>query len=336
MIILNDGTLHEFRKTFVPNIETIAHALAYINRFTGHVGQYSVAQHCVLIAMKLPQELKLSGLLHDAPEAYLGDVSAPLKRLLPDYKKLEAFYHKVIDDHFGVETEHPVIKEYDVRMLVAEGLHFDMPIEHFPNAEPLYLDIKAWEPECAKEAFLSMYYNLTGEARPAAKGEAKFISPVAFSEATVPKVASLEDIITTGFYNFRGVIVKAMAGLEPRLPVPPSFVYGGNGECLGQFMADSKGYFYFRNLVEPGNWTAWSVPLSLDDLESIIARHGVEVDFDNVTQQLESLAGEEDDRYYCICDNKHCGSWYELGKEGDTCSECGSGKLHPQDVDPWE
>lgn len=251
MIVLNDGTLHEFRKAFVPNIETIAHALAYINRFTGHVGQYSVAQHCVLIAMKLPQELKLAGLLHDAPEAYLGDVSAPLKRLLPDYKKLEAFYHKAIDDHFGVETEHPMIKEYDVRMLVAEGLHFDMPIEHFPNAEPLYLDIKVWEPECAKEAFLSMYYNLTGEARPAAKSEVKFISPVFSSDPAVEK--------------------------------------------------------------------AWC-----------------KVDFDNVTQQVESLAGKDDDRYYCICDNKHCGSWYELGKEGETCSECGSGKLHPQDVEPWE
>lgn len=94
MIILNDGTPHEIGKDFVPNIETIAHALAYINRYTGHVGQYSVAQHCVLIAMQLPQELKLAGLLHDAPEAYIGDVSAPLNATFQTIKSLRLFIIK--------------------------------------------------------------------------------------------------------------------------------------------------------------------------------------------------------------------------------------------------
>lgn len=37
--------------------------------------------------------------------------------------------------------------------------------------------------------------------------------------------------------------------------------------------------------------------------------------------------------YYCICDN--CGDDYQLGKEGDKCQECKSGKLYPQDVEPW-
>lgn len=174
MIILNDGTPHEIGKDFVPNIETIAHALAYINRYTGHVGQYSVAQHCVLIAMQLPQDLKLAGLLHDAPEAYIGDVSAPLKRHLPDYKKLEAFYHQVIDKHFGVETEHPTIKDYDLRMLIAEFVHFGLPLEYVPDVAPLCSKIKVWSPECAKEAFLATYYNLTGKARQAADRHVEF------------------------------------------------------------------------------------------------------------------------------------------------------------------
>lgn len=234
MIILNDGTPHEFRKSFVPDIEVIAHALSYINRFTGNVGQYSVAQHCVLVAMMLPKELKLSGLLHDATEAYLGDVSAPLKRLLPDYKNIEQYYHSVIDLHYGVETEHPTIKEYDLRMLIAEAKHFGLPLEHFPDVEPLYTTLEVWKPECAKEAFLAMYYNLTNEIKP-------------------------------------GVV-----GVE----TPEE------KECL-----------------------------------------------DNIDRaQLQALGESIDDRYYCQCDNDQCGSWFQLGKEGEACKECESGKLHPQDV----
>jgi uncharacterized protein len=161
MIALCDGTMHEFNKPFVPNIETIASSLANINRFNGHVGQYSVAQHCVMISMKLPPELKLSGLLHDAPEAYIGDVSAPLKRLLPDYRDIEQFYHDQIDRHFGVQTQHPIVKEYDIRMLAYEGLVFGLNTDEFPKVEPLYEGaIQRWSWNNARIAFLETYKRL--------------------------------------------------------------------------------------------------------------------------------------------------------------------------------
>ncbi len=69
------------------NIPTIAHALAQINRYTGHaVRPNSVAEHSLLaveiaerdLGVRNPSAL-LAVLLHDAHEAFVGDVSTPLK-----------------------------------------------------------------------------------------------------------------------------------------------------------------------------------------------------------------------------------------------------------------
>lgn len=49
--------------------------------------------------------------------------------------------------------------------------------------------------------------------------------------------------------------------------------------------------------------------------------------------ECEVLAGNGD--YYCQCTNEDCGSWYRLGKEGDSCKECNTGKLAPQQVEGW-
>jgi hypothetical protein len=66
-------------------IQTIAHALAQINRFTGHaVRPYSVAEHsllcCALAAREgLSPSVQLACLMHDAHEAFTGDVASPVK-----------------------------------------------------------------------------------------------------------------------------------------------------------------------------------------------------------------------------------------------------------------
>ena len=119
---------YESPETYDFNIEEIAHSLARLCRFTGHVntnGIYSVAQHSVLVSEIVPDELKLAALMHDAAEAYIGDVNSPLKQLLPEYKKIEKKVEKAIFNYFGLQwPKHPTIKQADLRLLAAEHRDF--------------------------------------------------------------------------------------------------------------------------------------------------------------------------------------------------------------------
>jgi hypothetical protein len=91
-------------------LKDIAHALSCVNRFTGHLTYpISVAQHSVmvyhLVARQFPEALELQriALLHDATEAYLCDVSSPLKNILgPTYRDLEFKTHNEIMKRFGL------------------------------------------------------------------------------------------------------------------------------------------------------------------------------------------------------------------------------------------
>ncbi len=162
-ITLCDGTRHTFGEDFTPSEHTIAFSLAHINRFNGHAGGYSVAQHCCLVSDMAPNHLKLDALLHDAPEAYLGDVTGPLKQLIKGYRELEDHYHRVIDEYYGVATRHDDIKEIDVRMLVTEGVQLSSgQPEDYPNRAPYDIKIEIWDAERAYQEWVSRFVTLFG------------------------------------------------------------------------------------------------------------------------------------------------------------------------------
>jgi hypothetical protein len=147
-------------------IRDIAHALSLICRYTGHVDYfYSVAEHSVLISRALPRELALQGLLHDATEAYLGDMSRPLKYSLPDYKAIEELNWLAISEKFGLPKElHPLVKDYDIRICLDEREALGMDrgnLDWAITGKPLRVYLNRWLPAEAERQFLARYRDLT-------------------------------------------------------------------------------------------------------------------------------------------------------------------------------
>lgn len=145
----------------------IAHALACINRYQGHAPQpYSVAQHSVLACQMAPQGLRLEALLHDAHEAYVGDVPRPLKLILPDYQDLEARTAATVRRRFGLPEElSPKVEEIDTRLLATEAQTFGMPWWVELGVEPFaarQVDLDPWSWDLAKAMFLSTLTALGG------------------------------------------------------------------------------------------------------------------------------------------------------------------------------
>ncbi len=110
-------------------IEDIAAALSKICRFGGHVSQfYSVAEHSWHCADQArvdgrSVDYQRAALLHDAAEAYIGDVVNPLKMLLPEYREIEQRIERVIQARFALSRDVAVweaVKEIDRAMLIAE------------------------------------------------------------------------------------------------------------------------------------------------------------------------------------------------------------------------
>ncbi len=125
------------------DVRDIAHALSLQCRFNGHVREfYSVAEHCLRVADHLPKPLRVHGLLHDAAEAYLGDIVTPVKRRLFGFAGLENGMLRAIYVHLGVpwpsRKERALVKQADIRALREEayGLLPSRGIWHI-DSEPL-------------------------------------------------------------------------------------------------------------------------------------------------------------------------------------------------------
>jgi len=132
------------------NIEHIAHALTMQCRYNGQIPKkksniwfsgkqhytiefYSVAQHSILVADILyhitsDKQVALCGLLHDAAEAYIGDIVAPLKNRLPFVKEVESRIMSRILDKYNIK--HVYIKNKELIDRIDHRL-YDLEVGYF-------------------------------------------------------------------------------------------------------------------------------------------------------------------------------------------------------------
>lgn len=154
----------------VIDIRDIATALSRIARFGGHGNAFiSVAEHSVRVADACPAEFRLAGLLHDASEAYLGDVSTPLKSCddMATYREREARLMRCIERRFRLPRGalcHDIVKTADRRALVTEAAILFARLDDgwsawFSGYKPLDVNPATcgWEPHIAQTRFMEAY-----------------------------------------------------------------------------------------------------------------------------------------------------------------------------------
>jgi len=155
-------------------LKDIAHNLSRIVRFNG-AGKYrySVAQHSIYVSNLVAPQHALPALMHDATEAYLGDVVSPLKQLLPEYIRIERRMWEAICLAFELNPalSHAVhradrqayLKERTT--LIGTPIVNDPDIEHFEGEiiteVPIYPE---QDPKEVAQDFETRFYVLQGRA----------------------------------------------------------------------------------------------------------------------------------------------------------------------------
>lgn len=157
-------------------IEDIQHALSNICRFNGHCREfYSVAQHSVHVSEWLARNgsdtiTQMVGLLHDASEAYFGDIIRPMKK----HPSMDAF------TRFDHEAQHLIYEKFlgkyywdtedieldliaaDNDLLISEAIQlFPIQPSHWNKSNPRdYFHIKPVSPRDAKLLFEQRFHDL--------------------------------------------------------------------------------------------------------------------------------------------------------------------------------
>ena len=150
----------------------IARALANLSRFGGHTRAfYSVAQHSVIVSRLVEErggdaEDAFAALMHDATEAYLGDMPHPIKHRSPlgaAFKEVEGQLEQVLSKHFNIKSGVPEIKRVDRALLATERKALSGENWHWPEldgVEPLDLELVAWPPDEAAQRFAARFAEL--------------------------------------------------------------------------------------------------------------------------------------------------------------------------------
>ncbi|MBE6906320.1 MAG: HD domain-containing protein [Ruminococcaceae bacterium] len=153
-------------------IGDVAHALSNLCRANGHCRHfYSVAQHSINCAREAAargysRRVQLACLLHDASEAYLSDITRPVKQNMPAYLDFEKVLQDAIFAAFGLDHltdgEQAQIISVDDALLWYEFLAL-MPEPISPEAPRLESspEFGRLEFESVEQDFLNLFSELS-------------------------------------------------------------------------------------------------------------------------------------------------------------------------------
>lgn len=146
------------------HIVDIAHSLSQLCRFTGHtIDFYSVAQHSLLVSMYCEEPFKLEGLLHDAAEAYINDLSRPLKHhpSMTAYTDIEETVDAAIRSRYDLpHSMSAEVKRVDNMLVVDESLCLMMNHSWADGHPHLGIRIHPLPPREAERAFIAQFNTL--------------------------------------------------------------------------------------------------------------------------------------------------------------------------------
>jgi hypothetical protein len=149
------------------DINDIANALSKIPRFGGHTElPYSVAEHCILASQygNTPKA-KLALLLHDAGEAYIGDITTPLKVMLKEIKEIEANILERIFKKYNLNYQewHHLVKDVDYDLYTLESNTFFKKGKSY-FVPKVAVEINCYPHDVVRDMYLERFQNLCQQA----------------------------------------------------------------------------------------------------------------------------------------------------------------------------
>ncbi len=156
------------------DLTVIAHALSNICRYGGHTSKFwSVAAHSIEVAecvlfMTGDKRAALHGLMHDASETFLGDIPAPIKPMLLNFKKWELAAEQAVEERYGLSfEEYAIVDVVDKQQVPIEVFNF-FPAGSYSwkrydvSDECGFKTLNPLSPEMGKAMFIEAFISLNG------------------------------------------------------------------------------------------------------------------------------------------------------------------------------
>ena len=217
-----------------PNIELIdiednAHALSMLCRANGHFKSfYSVAQHSINCmkeakARGCSERIQLACLLHDASEAYLSDVTRPVKAELPRYKEIEAplqemIWNKWLDKPL---TTQEMVQVFQIDDAILAHEFLNLMGEKIVDIMPEIISVPEFAfsgfEQCKRE-FLSLFRRLSSDKKECFVVGIDWMKPywlaveIQSGEISVQKLKHIEEI-NDRYENAEALLIDIPIGL---------------------------------------------------------------------------------------------------------------------------